>query len=181
MLWIWYSKHFSLSANAWIKSVTSQRLSLGFLPRYAGTSYIRFAATRSIQKCSFFPMLMIFTPKILRFGDPWMSETFEIRFWKSTKSTGWRWSFFIWTTYRTGKLLMLSEYRSAQSCRGCPEAKRSLNRSSLTPHGIEGIQFPLIIWARKWKGMPIRSFLATQASRNKTNNTPTYKERFIYD
>src|SRR6516162_8443825 len=33
MLWIWYSKHFSLSANAWIKSVTSQRLSLGFLPR----------------------------------------------------------------------------------------------------------------------------------------------------
>ena len=32
---------------------------------------------------------------ILRFGDPWMSETFEMRFWKSTKSTGWRWSFFI--------------------------------------------------------------------------------------
>ena len=47
------------------------------------------------------------------------------------------------------EMLMLSEYRSAQSCRGCPEAKRSLNRSSLTPHGIEGIQFPLIIWARK--------------------------------
>src|SRR6516165_5245222 len=60
MLRIWCNKLFSLSDNAWIKSVTSQRLSLGFLPRYAGTSYLRFAATRSIQKCSFFPMLMIF-------------------------------------------------------------------------------------------------------------------------
>ena len=95
MLWIWYSKHFSLSANAWIKSVTSQRLSPGFLLRCAGTSYLRFAATSSIQKCGFFLMLMIFGPKILRFGDPWTRETFEMRFRELTRSTGWPWSFFI--------------------------------------------------------------------------------------
>src|SRR6516225_9014071 len=63
MLRIWCKKLFSLSDNAWIKSETSQRLSLGFFPRYAGTSYLRFAATRSIQKCSFFPMLTIFRPR----------------------------------------------------------------------------------------------------------------------
>jgi RNA polymerase sigma factor (sigma-70 family) len=57
MLWIWCSKHFSLSANAWIKSVISQKLSLGFLQRYAGNSCLRFAATRGIQKSSFFQRL----------------------------------------------------------------------------------------------------------------------------
>ena len=43
----------------------------------------------------FLPDAHDFPTEIHRFGAPWTHEAFERRFCKSTKSTGWPWSFFI--------------------------------------------------------------------------------------